>query len=237
MSLTTNNNHYPTGAEPDDEAFLATLRDLGEALAECPLRVLVMGGVGSASLARPRPTDDIDLFVHPEDAEALLEHLEHHGFDVERTNPTWLFKAFRRGVLVDVIFRSTGDIYIDDAMLEHAEWRTFKGVTLRTVSPEDLVVIKAVAATEHATHHWHDALGVIARCDLDWSYLVDRSRRFGPRRILSLLLYAESIDLAVPSPAIDRLFQVVHPQVVQPSVGHDAEPAGAGCEAHDAQPG
>lgn len=211
-SRTTTTNHYPEGEQPDDVAFLNALRDLGRALTGSPLRVLVMGGVSSASLARPRPTDDIDLFVHPEDADALLDHLAGHGFDVERTNPTWLYKAHRHGVLVDVIFKSTGDIYVDDAMLEHARCREFKGVTLRTISPEDLVVIKAVAMTEHAPHHWFDALGVIARCDLDWPYLADRSRRFGPRRILSLLLYAESLDLAVPSTAIDRLLEVVHPR-------------------------
>lgn len=212
MSLTTTRtNHYPDGDTPDDESFLSALEDLAAALDEVPLRVLVMGGVGSASLARPRPTDDIDLFVHPEDADALLDHLASRGFDTERTDPTWLYKAHRHGVLIDVIFRSTGDIYVDEAMLDHAGWRRFKGVSLHTVSPEDLLVIKAVASAEHVPHHWYDALGIIARCDLDWDYLVDRSRRSGPRRVLSLLLYAESLDLAVPATAIDRLFQVVHP--------------------------
>lgn len=202
--------HYEQGDEPGEGAFVAALHDLGAALLASPARVLVMGGVSSASLARPRPTDDIDLFVHPEDADGLLDHLDSSGFEVERTNPTWLYKAWRHGVLVDVIFRSTGDIYLDEEMLARARLREFKGVTLPTVSPEDLIVIKAVASTEASPHHWYDALGVIARCDLDWAYLVERSRRFGPRRILSLLLYAESTDLAVPATAIDRLFEVVH---------------------------
>ena len=226
--MTPHRNHYPEGDEPDEESFLHALSDLGEALRDSPLRVLVMGGVGSASLARPRPTDDIDLFVHPEDADALLAHLADRGFEVEETNPTWLFKAWRHGVLVDVIFKSTGDIYVDEDMLAHSRRRTFKGVTLRTISPEDLIVIKAVASTEHAPHHWYDALGVIARCDLDWSYLVERSRRFGPRRVLSLLLYAESLDLAVPSAAIDRLFAVVHPTMSGGAEGLAGAPGGGG---------
>ena len=37
------------------------------------------------------------------------------------------------------------------------------------------------------------------------------ARRFGPRRLLQPLLYAESTDLAVPAWAIDRIFDVVHP--------------------------
>jgi predicted nucleotidyltransferase len=205
--------HYPDGAEPDDRAFRCALEDLGAALAEQSFRVLVMGGVGSASHARPRPTDDIDLFVHPEDADALLDHLGRCGFEVARTDPTWLFKAVRHGVLVDVIFRSTGDIYVDDEMLRRGQDREFKGVRLPLVSPEDLILIKAVAAAEHAPHHWYDALGIIARCDLDWDYLVNRSRRLAPRRVLSLLLYAESNDLAVPGTAVESLFGVLHPAV------------------------
>ena len=225
--MTPHRNHYPEGAEPDEEAFLRALSDLGEALRDSSLRVLVMGGVGSASLARPRPTDDIDLFVHPEDADALLLHLAEHGFDVEETNPTWIYKAWRHGVLVDVIFKSTGDIYVDEAMLQRSLVRTFKGVELRTIPPEDLIVVKAVASAEHVPHHWYDALGVIARCDLDWTYLVERSRRFGPRRVLSLLLYAESLDLAVPAAAIDRLFEVVHP-TLSPDAGSRSDVAAPG---------
>jgi predicted nucleotidyltransferase len=214
--------HYPDGAEPDDRSFRCALEDLAAALDDEPFRVLVMGGVGSASHARPRPTDDIDLFVHPEDADALLGHLAGQGFEVARSDPTWLFKAFRHGVLIDVIFRSTGDIYVDDEMLRRAQYREFKGVRLPLVSPEDLILIKAVAAAEHAPHHWYDALGIIARCDLDWDYLVNRSRRLAPRRVLSLLLYAESNDLAVPATAIEALFSVLHPAVTVTAlpVGH-----------------
>jgi hypothetical protein len=40
---------------------------------------------------------------------------------------------------------------------------------------------------------------------------VRRARQAGPRRVLSLLLYAESNDLAVPAEAIESLFAAVHP--------------------------
>jgi len=46
---------------------------------------------------------------------------------------------------------------------------------------------------------------VLASRELDWPYLVERARR-GPRRILSLLLYAQSIDLAVPDRVIEELW-------------------------------
>lgn len=207
-------SHYDPGTRPDDDTFRAALSSVAGTLRRTGSRALVMGGVGSASLARPRPTDDIDLFVHMEDAPALLASFEAEGFDVERTDPNWLFKAFHQGVLIDLIFRSTGDIIMDDDMLDHAQVRSYKGVDLPLVSPEDLLVIKAVAAAEHAPHHWYDALGLITRCDLDWAYLADRARRFGPRRVLSLLIYAESNDLAVPQDVLWDLLATVHPHVV-----------------------
>ena len=80
------------------------------------------------------------------------------------------------------------------------------------ISPEDLLVIKAVATAEHGSHHWYDALGIIARNPIDWDYLVERARQAGPRRVLSLLLYAESNDMAVPAEAVERLFTIVHPR-------------------------
>ncbi len=203
--------HYPDGEGPDEPTFRSVLADVAGLLDRSDLRVLVMGGIGSASLARPRRTDDIDLFVHVEDADALLERFEAEGYETERHDPNWLYKAHRRGVLIDIIFRSTGDIVVDEPMLAHADTGAFKGSSFRLVSPEDLLVIKAVAAAEHSPHHWYDALGLIARCDLDWSYLVERARRFGPRRVLSLLIYAESNDLAVPPTAVDALAAVVHP--------------------------
>src|SRR5262249_5832294 len=69
------------------------------------------------------------------------------------------------------------------------------------LGPEDLVVTKALAHGEETSHYWWDALAIIAKCELDWDYLVHRARR-GPRRMLSLLLYAQSTDLAVPDPVI-----------------------------------
>ena len=203
--------HYVGGGRPDEDTFRRTLADVSRLLDGLDLRVLVMGGIGSASLARPRRTDDIDLFVHVEDADELLDRFEDAGYRTERHDPNWLYKAFHRGVLIDIIFRSTGDIVVDDEMLAHADVGTFKGSRFRLVSPEDLLVIKAVAAAEHSPHHWYDALGLIARCDLDWDYLVERARRFGPRRVLSLLVYAESNDLAVPPAAVEALTAIVHP--------------------------
>jgi predicted nucleotidyltransferase len=202
--------HYPPGGEPDPDTLQASLTDVVAALDKADVEYLLMGGLGSARLGRPRSTDDIDLFVRPEDALRVLKVLGDAGFDTEEHDPTWLFKAWKRDVLVDVIFRSAGEIYVDDEMIARGEVLEHKGVHARVIAPEDLLVIKAAAAAEEVPQHWYDAVAIIARCDLDWSYLVRRARQ-APRRVVSLLLYAESIDVAVPREVIEAILAHVYP--------------------------
>jgi predicted nucleotidyltransferase len=204
-------SHYPEGQEPSDEQIQVTLAEAIAALRQAGIEFVLIGGMSTAAFARPRVTDDIDVFVRPDAAQRTLQVLAGAGFRTEETDPHWIFKAFKHGVLVDVIFRSTGDLYLDDEMVRRADDQEHLGVSVPLVSPEDLLVIKAVAANEDSPQHWHDALAVIARCEIDWRYLLLRARQAGPRRILSLLLYAESNDLAVPAEVIEELFEVVHP--------------------------
>jgi predicted nucleotidyltransferase len=204
-------SHYRAGEEPTDDDIRQALRDVIRVVRQAGIPFLLIGGMSAATFARPRVTDDIDVFVRPADARRALDALAAAGFDTKEEDPYWLFKAWKYGVLVDVIFRSTGDLYLDDEMLDRASEREYLGVTAPQVAPEDLLVIKALAAAEHSPHHWYDALAVIGRCELDWDYLLRRARLAGPRRMASLLLFAESTDLAVPTEVIEELFEVVHP--------------------------
>jgi predicted nucleotidyltransferase len=199
----------PHGREVDEGLFLDVLRDAINALEDKEIPYLLMGGLSSATFGRPRGTNDIDLFVRPESARLTLDALEAAGFTTDETDPLWLFKGFKDDILVDVIFRSSGDIYLDDEMLAHARVVDIRGCAARVIAPEDLLIIKALAADEHVPHHWHDALGVITGSDLDWDYLVSRGRRFGARRVLSLLLYAQSNDLGVPVRPVRTLFEAI----------------------------
>src|SRR6478672_5129166 len=70
----------------------------------------LIGGIAISGMGRPRSTHDIDLFVRPEDAEATLEALTQAGFEPERPELKWLLKAWKEDHMVDIIFRSQGDI-------------------------------------------------------------------------------------------------------------------------------
>ena len=190
-------------------AFQQVLGVVVEALKRTAVEYVFMGGVASTGLGRPRWTHDIDLFVRPTGADAALDALAQAGFDTERTNPSWLFKAFKHGVLVDVIFHSTGGFYLDDEMIARSVERDFMGHRVRLMAPEDLLVIKAAVHDERGPRHWHDALGVIGVNELDWGYLLRRARQ-APRRVLSLLVYAHSLDMAVPNHVVRTLFQQIY---------------------------
>lgn len=194
--------------EEDQERFRRVLADAQEALAGADLLYAVMGGVPSSVYGRPRWTHDIDIFLRPHDARRGLEIFAKAGFETERHNDTWLYKAYKEDVLVDVIFKAEGDIYLDSEMSSRIREIEFEGVRVRAVSPEDLIVVKTVVHREDTSRYWFDALSIIARTPLDWDYLLWRSR-VAPSRVLSLLVYALSNGLAVPPEPIERLFAAV----------------------------
>jgi len=197
------------GSSLAEEFFTCALADAVRALEGAKVPYLLIGGVGSAALGRPRWTHDIDFLVFPQDAERALEAQSKGGFVTERTNEHWIFKAMRDDIVIDLIFRLVGDIYLDDEMLARAQRATFLGVEANVASPEDQIVVKAIANDEQSSRHWNDALALIASCDLDWDYLLERSKK-GPRRVLSLLVYAQSEDIVVPSWAIGRLVSAIY---------------------------
>jgi Uncharacterised nucleotidyltransferase/BON domain len=167
----------------------------------------LMGGLASAAIGRTRHTHDVDIFVTLEDADAALETLARQGFRTERTDPEWLYKAFWDGTLVDVIFVSKRGIVFDEEMRAHRRPVDIRGRPVQTLSPEDMLVIKAVTNAEHVPRHWHDAIGILASGELDWAYLLWRARPHAGR-VASLLLYALSDGVEPPAEPMRELFEM-----------------------------
>jgi predicted nucleotidyltransferase len=196
---------------PDPERLLAVLDDAVAALEGAGITFLLMGGLATSALGRGRSVTDIDVFVHDRDVPSVLAALDAAGFETIVVSANWLAKGLKDGVLVDVISRSTHDISLTDEILEHAVRVDVQGRRLSSVGPEDLIVMKAVATTEDTARYWYDALGLLGRHDLDWSYLARRARQHGPGRVLSLLFFARSMDLPVPDAIVDDLLESVRP--------------------------
>jgi predicted nucleotidyltransferase len=196
-------------AADDNDPVLAVLDRTLETVRSAGIPFLVIGEIGSALWGRDRGTNDIDLFVRPEMSPRVLELLGDAGFETRVVYEHWLSKAHLDGVDVDIIYRASRDILLDDEMLERASSVTYRGREIPVAPPEDLVVMKAGATREDTARYWYDALGILSSAPLDWDYLVKRARQHGPRRVLSLLLFATSVDLVVPQAPIRELFAAV----------------------------
>lgn len=198
-------DHNLTDLATLNRTLLATI----EAIEEAAIPYALIGGVAVKELGRPRVTHDIDIFVRPDDAALLLGVLEKKGFDTERRDTYWLYKAWREEVLVDIIFKSSGDIYFDDEVIAHVRRIPYLNTHINAISPEDFIVIKAAAHQEDNPHHWHDALAVLTQGNLDWNYLIHRAKH-SPKRVLALLLYASSNDCAIPQEVIHKLHRLIY---------------------------
>ncbi|HSL14823.1 MAG TPA: nucleotidyltransferase [Actinomycetota bacterium] len=208
-------------ARGDEETFLRVLDEAHEVIERIGVPYMSIGGIASCVWGRARWTHDIDFFVRPEDARTVLDALADAGFAATEEYPHWLYKAFKDDVLVDVIFRSTRDILMDDEMIRRALLLDFRGRTLPIAPPEDVLVMKAIASGEDTPRYWYDALAITANSsELDWDYLLRRARQHGARRVLSLLLYAQSNDQVVPTWAVEELFEAIstdHRSTARPS--------------------
>jgi len=193
-----------------EERVAATVGAAASALEGADIAYALVGGLAASVYGRPRATDDIDLLVKPTEAKRALEVLAAAGFETEETNPSWIYKAMRDGLTVDLMFATYGGIFLDDEMLAHTTRREVAGEQVRVLAPEDLVVIKAVSHDDASPRHWYDALAILADADIEWDYLVRRASH-GARRVLSLLLYAQSVDLIVPEEPIRTLFEAIYP--------------------------
>jgi predicted nucleotidyltransferase len=198
-------------AELSDDDFLQVLVEAVGVLEAAGTNYLLMGGLASSVMGRPRWTHDIDFFVKPDEADRALEAFARAGYDTQKTNPMWLYKAIKDQVVIDIIFKSKGDLYMDDEMIGRSQVRDVLGIKTRVIPAEDLVVIKAAVHDEERPRHWHDAVGLLIREDLDWDYLLQRARHT-TKRVLALLVYAASNDVVVPERVIRELFATAYPE-------------------------
>lgn len=194
------------------EGYASVLKAATEALDASGTPHLVFGSIATRALGRPREIstdEDIDLFVRPPDVPATLTALKDHGFVTVEEDPTWIHKAKRAGVTVDVIFKAAGRVYMDDEMHRRGVDTNVMGIDVRLVPAEDLAVMKALLHGEDRAFDWFDALALLQRPGLDWDYLLHRAEAYAAHRMLSLMIFARTEGIQVPAEAISRLRRIV----------------------------
>ncbi len=194
------------------EGYASVLQAATEALHQAEIPHLVFGSIATRALGRPRPIstdEDIDLFVRPPDVPAALRALEEADFITVEEDPTWIHKAKRAGVTVDVIHKAAGRVYMDDEMHRRGVQTGVFGVDVRLLPAEDLAIMKALIHDEDRAFDWFDALALLERPDFDWDYAVERAEAYAAQRMLSLMIFARTEGIDVPADAVTRLREIV----------------------------
>ena len=194
--------------EVDEDTYLAILDDVLSALSGRDFPFCFMGGLASSVYGRDRHTHDLDVFVRHADGEAALAALAAHGFGVERSEPRWIFKAAKRGLLVDLIFESSDGTTLEADVAERIRREEFAGRQIPVIPPEVLLLTKVSAFREDTAHQWFDCLGIIEHADLDWRYLLQRALP-KPHRLTALLVWAQGNRDCVPREVLDELARAV----------------------------
>ncbi|MEW6252418.1 MAG: nucleotidyltransferase [Planctomycetota bacterium] len=142
----------------------------------------VGGGFAFSHYARRwRDTKDIDLYILLRDRDVLVGVLQDLGFtDYFERQPYdrgWIYRAFRDGVIVDLIWASANQHArtTDEQWFARAVPVTIRGMRLDIVPVEELIFTK-LYVVQRDRCDWPDLLNVLheqARC-LDWHHLLAR---------------------------------------------------------------
>ena len=163
--------------EPDDtfQELLDVLKHAAAALREADVAFVLGGGLAIWARGGPQTEHDVDLFVRPEDAEAGWQALEQAGFRTEEPPEGWLYKGFRDGVMVDLIFEPTG-LEVDDEFFARAEELDVHAVQMPVMRADDVLVAKLLAMREHEVDY--EQVLEIARTvreQIDWDEVRTRT--------------------------------------------------------------
>jgi predicted nucleotidyltransferase len=159
---------------PVPSSFLDTLRDLVAWLESSRTRAVVIGGVAASLLGRPRATRDVDvLALVPQDrwAEFLAEG-ERFGFSPRIEHPlefarhTHMLLLRHRPTLLDLDMSLAG-LEFEQQAVEQGTKIEVGEVTIPLISPEDLLVMKAVAHRPRDVADIEAVLEVRTGLDLD----------------------------------------------------------------------
>lgn len=181
------------------QAPLIALQDL---LVRFDQRGVIIGGVASSFLGKPRLTVDIDaMFLLPvDDIPSLFQAAKEVGIeprmetaaDFARKNRVLLLRHRVSGVNIDI---SLGILPFEEEMVARSVVHKVGPLALRLPTPEDLIILKAVA------HRPKDLLDIQAiaesRPDLDF----DRIRQW-------VEAFAEALDLPELWQEIQNLLKV-----------------------------
>ena len=128
--------------------IIASLRKAAAALREAEIDFVLGGSLASWARGGPEVSNDLDLLLRHSDADAALDALAAAGMRTERPPEDWLYKAWDRDVLIDLIFRLV-DRPVDDELIHRAERLNVASITMPVMRLEDFLATRLLSLDDH----------------------------------------------------------------------------------------
>lgn len=183
----------PPKDESDERAKFAVFSEACRILEEEGIPYVMGGGVAVRAYGRTRPLKDADIFMQKEFVFPAMDVLTRRGmFHTRDTDATWLYKAIKRDILVDIIVRTTGNIHMTRQTYDRARWFELHGYSFRMMGPEDLLFRKIHSHREGRPDQF-DALSMVEATipDFDWDYFLSMASSNDLRKVLAFFLWAQ----------------------------------------------
>lgn len=182
------------------EEISEALKVAAAALRRADVPFLLGGSLSAWARGGPTPHNDLDLMVRPLDAERAMRTLAEAGMETARPPEEWLYKAWHRDTLIDLIFGPAG-LALTDEVFARADTRSVLAVSMRVMALEDVLVTKLSALDEHAL----DYAGLLAisrslREQIDWQQL--QARLAGSPYARAFLFLVRELGITGESPAV-----------------------------------
>jgi hypothetical protein len=130
------------------EMLTGALLRAAAALREAEVPFMLCGSMACWARGGPEPfTKDVDFCVKPGDADRALQALAEAGMTVDRPPEGWLYKAWDKDVLIDLLFRP-GNVPVTDKVFEHTDELLVMSVPMRVAAIDDVMATKLLALNE-----------------------------------------------------------------------------------------
>jgi hypothetical protein len=156
-------------------------RQIIDAANERELPFALGGGLAFSTYSeRWRNTKDLDLFIRPRDREEFIEITREAGFadyfDQKEYDRSWIYRAVREDVVVDLIWTMPNHrMEVDDAWVHMGRRVDVRGICLRLLPVEELLCSK-IYVLQRDRCDWPDLMNVLYAEGpaMDWGRLIDR---------------------------------------------------------------
>ncbi len=131
------------------EELQDALRLTAVALETAEVPFALVGGYAAWARGAPEPSHDADFAVREQDVPQAREAIAAAGLDVTDPAENWLFKAYYRGQLIDVLFRMVGEP-VTDEVLARSDVIEVLAVRMPVMAATDILATKMRVLGEHS---------------------------------------------------------------------------------------